>query len=307
MITHRVLSLDGGGIRGLITTILLERLLAARPDLLSKVDLIAGTSTGGIIALGLAHGLSPTTLRELYEKRGPAIFDDSWWDDVKDIGGLSGADYDNTNLRKELNRVFGGTRLRQLRKRVLISTFDLDNESPNVNERTWKAKFFHNYPGPDSDGDALAVSVALYTSAAPTYFPTVDGYIDGGVVANNPAMAALAQTQDSRITSHPPKLDEIALLSIGTGRTLSYIKGANLDWGLGQWAKPLVNILTDGVTGVVDYQCRQILGPNYCRLSPLLPATPKIQLDGVKHIPQMIALAGKEDIASVTTWLRSHW
>ena len=87
MASYNILSLDGGGIRGLLTAIILERLNLTNPGWLDKVDLLAGTSTGGIIALGLANGLTPTQLRNLYQKKGEKIFDDSWLDDLKDIGG----------------------------------------------------------------------------------------------------------------------------------------------------------------------------------------------------------------------------
>jgi len=187
---YRILSVDGGGIRGLYAAVLLDRLTLEVPTLVDRVDLVAGTSTGGIIALGLAHGLAPADLVALYRDRAKEIFDDSWLDDLKDLGGLTGADYDNENLKKLLGEIFGKrTTLKQLKKRVLVPTFDLDNESPAPGKRMWKPKFFHNYPGPDSDGEELVVDVALRTSAAPTYFPTYQGYIDGAVVANNPAMA----------------------------------------------------------------------------------------------------------------------
>src|SRR5207247_1022241 len=175
-----ILSVDGGGIRGLYAAVLLDRLTREVPTLVDRADLVAGTSTGGIIALGLAHGLAPADLVALYRDRAKAIFDDSWLDDLKDLGGLTGADYDNDKLKTRMEDVLGKkTRLKQLKKRVLVPTFDLDNESPDPGKRMWKPKFFHNYPGPDSDGGELVVDVALRTSAAPTYFPTYQGYIDG--------------------------------------------------------------------------------------------------------------------------------
>ncbi|MBK8985690.1 MAG: patatin-like phospholipase family protein [Chloroflexi bacterium] len=234
MIRYRILSLDGGGIRGLLTLVLLQKLDKLVADWLSRVDLIAGTSTGGIIALALAHGLPPGEIRKLYEEKCGVIFDDSWLDDLLDVGNLRGAAYDNKGLRREVRRILGDTKLKDLGKNVLISTFDLDNEAEEPAQRHWKAKYFHNFAGADSDGEALTYQVALYTSAAPSYFPAVDGYVDGGVVTNNPSMAALAQTQDSRAhIENRPALDEIALLSIGTGQQLYRIEGKRLDWGWG--------------------------------------------------------------------------
>ncbi|MBK6900028.1 MAG: patatin-like phospholipase family protein [bacterium] len=133
--------------------------------LLDGADLLAGTSTGGLLALGLAKGLDLELLRRTYVEKGPRIFDDSWLDDVMDLGKLRGADYSITNLKRELQTLLGDTTLDQLHKRVLITTFDLDNEDPR--RRTWKPKLFHHFPGPNSDGAHLARNVALYTSAAP--------------------------------------------------------------------------------------------------------------------------------------------
>ncbi|RMF65346.1 MAG: hypothetical protein D6746_00605, partial [Bacteroidetes bacterium] len=177
MAIYRILSLDGGGIRGLLSAVVLEQLDAACPGWRDRIDLIAGTSTGGILALGLAFGLTPTDLRVLYYDKGGDIFHDTLLDDLHDLGRAIGAEYDNRYLRRELERIFGDTPLGKLRKKVLIPAFDLDNEDPDPEKRTWKPKFFHNFGGRDSDADVRVVDVALYTSAAPTYFPSVDGYI----------------------------------------------------------------------------------------------------------------------------------
>lgn len=305
--TFCVLSLDGGGIRGLLSLVLLERLEKEIPGWLGKVDLLAGTSTGGIIALGLAHGVPLADIRALYEKKGREIFDDSWLDDLKDLGNLVGAQYDNKRLTRELKAIFGEARLKDLKKPVLIPAFDLDNENPEALRRSWAPKFFHNFPGSDSDGDLLAYKVALYTSAAPTFFPAVDGYVDGGVFANNPSMAALAQTQDHRALKNPPEHEDIALLSIGTGTPLMLIEKKNLDWGQAQWVKPILNIMMDGVMGVADYQCRQILGENYHRLAPVFPPDTIIGLDAVDRIPDLVKFAEGVNISNAVKWLKATW
>ena len=195
MAKYRVLSIDGGGIRGLVTTVIMQRLAAEAGlgSFLDKVDLIAGTSTGGLVALGIARGLDLDEIRGLYEFDGPKIFDDSWLDDLLDLGKLRGADYKTAPMRRVFKRVLGETTtLGQLEKQVLITAFDLDNEHSDENKRMWKPKLFHNFPGPKNDRKELAYKVGLYTAAAPTYFPSVDGYIDGGVYANNPTFRCRA-------------------------------------------------------------------------------------------------------------------
>ena len=255
--------------RGLFVCTLLARLEEASPGFLNRTDLFAGTSTGGILALGFANGSPPDELARLYRQHGAAIFDDSLWDDVVDIGKAIGADYTLDGLRLALRSHFApALRLRDLPKRVLVPTFDLDAPANADHPRVWKPKFFHNYPGQDSDGEELVRDVALRTSAAPTYFPSYQGYIDGGVVANNPSMAALAQAL--ALSGAGRRLDDVTLLSVGTGIEPKYIQGDTLNWGWTQWASPIVSLITNGLIGVADYQCRQLLGARYLRLNTFL-------------------------------------
>jgi patatin-like phospholipase/acyl hydrolase len=190
---------------------------------------------------------------------------------------------------------------------VLISSLQLDNGDPA--NRSWKPKFFHNFPGPDSDGAALMVDVAMETSAAPTYFESYNGFIDGGVVANNPSMAALAQALDNRnpASERAGEPEDVLLLSLGTGVSLQYIAGKDLDWGDAQWIKPLINIMMDGSVGVADYQCRQILGARYQRLEPVFPQGTSYSLDDVSRIVDMLNFAQHDvDISATVQWLQDR-
>jgi len=309
MATYKILSLDGGGLRGLITARLLHR-LNTHPSIagwLDEVDLFVGTSTGGILALGLAFGKTPDEICRLFKNRGPAIFDDSLWDDIRDLGKTIGADYSNKNLKKELIRIFGTGKLADIRKKVAIPTFDLDNEAPTA-QRTWKPKIFHNFSGPGTDGDMLISDVALYTSAAPTYFPSADGYIDGGVFANNPSIVALVQAISSKnIASERAKLDDVVMLSVGTGVSLTYIKGKSLDWGFAQWAKPLINVLMDGVAGISDYQARQLLAERYQRLQIVFDPRETIPLDAVDKLDRMEEIVLEHDLNETIAWIQTMW
>jgi patatin-like phospholipase/acyl hydrolase len=299
---YRILAMDGGGIRGLITAILLQRLEQAHAGFLSQFDLFAGTSTGGLLALGFAAGKTPSEARQLYEIYGREVFKDSWMDNVRDLGSLIGAQYSIEPLRQVLKDQFGERTLGDLTKHVLISAFDLDNEKP-LPLRSWKAKFFHNFPGPDSDADKKIVDVALYTAAAPTYFPIVDGYVDGGVVAGNPSVCALAQAL------HPAtggqKLEDIVVMSLGTGRNPRFLEIQNADWGLAQWAPHLINLMLEGSSGLADYQCRQFLGPRYLRLDAVLSKA--IGMDQVDKIPLLQEIASQVNLDEALLWVRRYF
>jgi patatin-like phospholipase/acyl hydrolase len=304
---YRILSMDGGGVRGLITVILLQRLsrrLGSDDWLYQQVDLLAGTSTGGLIALAIANGIPLQTIRELYETKSAQIFADSFLDNVKDVGKLFGAEHGNEFLRNELIALFGRLKLRDLPKSVLIPTFDLDNQKKSAEKRRWKPKLFNNIQDGDKARNELVYRVALYTSAAPTFLPVVAGYIDGGVYANNPSMCALAQSQDPHNVVPNPSLGEVVLLSIGTLST-NYIQGKNMDWGYAQWGRDdrLINLTLDGMTGIGKYQCEKILGEHTLRLEPKTD----VRLDDYTRIEEMVQLANRFRIKDAVDWLETNW
>lgn len=303
----RILSIDGGGIRGIVPAIVLERLNKSLPGWLDGVSLVAGTSTGGLLALALARGLEPREIRKFYEEKGPRIFADSWIDDFRDMGRVLGAQYDSTALVRELKTIFGTTTLGRLDKRVLVTSFDLDGHSDDPGKRMWKPKLFHNFPGRDSDRRERAYKVGAYTCAAPTYFPSVDGFIDGGVYANNPSMCALAQSQDARSVKPTPRMKNVVLLSLGTGTSLKFIRGKSLDWGYLKWAGPIIDIMMEGVSGIADYQCGKILGKNYHRLAPLFEPGQVIPMDAHRRLSELVEFAESVDLRRTVRWLRERW
>jgi len=303
MAPYRILSLDGGGIRGVLTASLLERLEEKQPGFLTLVDLFAGTSTGGILALGLASGMTATEVRNLYINLGNIVFADTLFDNVKDLGNLRGAQYSTGPLKTELEKVFGERTLADLPKKVVISAFELDNQKTEPGRRHWKPKFFHNYPGEDSDGHEKIVDVALRTSAAPTYFPMYQRYIDGGVIANNPSLCALAQALEPKTGGQ--KLSNVRMLAVGTGYSPNFITQQNADWGLLQWAPNLVSIMMEGAVGLAHYQCTQLMGSRYHRINPRLPVP--VSLDGTKQIDLMVGLAAQFDLEEAGAWLKKNF
>jgi len=304
MATYRIIALDGGGIRGIYTAVLLDRLTKQVPGFTDRADLLAGTSTGGILALGMAKGMTAEALIRLYQDNGSKIFSRTVWHEMRDLGELIGAKYDNSNLIQILQTTFGDATLDSLLPRhVLVPSFDLDSPPAAGRPRMWKPKFFHNYEGSQSDGKEKIVDVALRTSAAPTYFPVYQGYVDGGVVANNPSMAALAQALDSATGNQ--KFADVRLFSLGTGLSPTFVSGSTLNWGLAQWAHLLADLMLEGMMGVADYECAHLLGTQYFRLAPYLPAP--IPLDAASQIPALIADAGQVDISDAIDWLNANF
>lgn len=313
LLPYRILSIDGGGIRGLLPIVLLQRLSQhpklAGIDWIRGAQLVSGTSTGGLIALGIAHRISLETLRGLYENGTKSIFQDSKWDNVRDLGSVRAAQYATTNLEQTVRELAGDTRLCDLAMRVLIPAFDLDNEAADPNQRAWHPKLFHNIPGQDqADMNTSVVQVALYTTAGPTYFPVVDGYADGMIFANNPSMCALVKTQDPR--NHVfdrPDLSRVMMLSLGTGEATRHIKGKSLDWGKLQWARPIVEAMTDAQTQIVHQQCQMLLNERYYRVSPKLPSNIDIGIDDVQRVPELLKIANSINLEPIVHWIFKYW
>ena len=312
----RILSLDGGGIRGYLTILLLEQLVFERPTLLDEVHLFAGTSVGSIVALALALGHSPTEVRFLFEREGKHIFPDRLIPGRRDFGRACLAKFDNKNLKRILVDFFGDKKLEDIEKRVLIASFDLCREGTDGQpSQVWDAKFFHNYPGNSSDGQEAIVDVILRSSAAPFYFPSYQGYVDGFVTANNPSTCALAKVLKASDIS----LNDICMLSVGTGINPRCIDDADGDWGWAKWlfrfepkqlkyyALPLVYMMWEGSTNLANYQCTQLLGDRFQRLDLALPTV--VDIDEVKKMRLMADLVESREaqvmLAKTVEWLES--
>jgi uncharacterized protein len=271
-----------------------------------RIDLIAGTSTGGILALALAAGKTPTEVREMYESMGQEIFQNNPLE-FRDLSKLINADYSNHPLRKAVGDVVADKTLGDLKPKVMITTFDLDNGVSHPNRpRTWKAKFFHNFIEPKKDSDDLSekvIDIAIRTSAAPTFFPMYQGYVDGGVVANNPSMCAIAQAIHEDTGGQ--NLGNIAMLSIGTGNFPHYITEQNASWGLFQWAPHLISVMMEGSSGLAEYQSAQLLGRRYYRLNPVMQKN--VEMDKVQELPYLVDIANLEVLDPVINWLKRNF
>ena len=248
----KVLAIDGGGIRGLIPALVLAEIeLRTGRRIADMVDLIAGTSTGGILAcaLGKPDPLPAAEIAAIYEEEGPKIFSRSLLKKVASVGGLTDERYDDDGLVAALERYLADTPMTAATVPLLLTAYDTEARA---------IRFLRS----EGEGSGATMVQATHaTSAAPTYFEPVRigdaTLLDGGVFAINPAMCAYAEVAG--------KLD--LLLSLGTGshtRRLPYdeIK----DWGQLEWARPVIDVVFDGGQDAVDFQLRALLGDRYARL-----------------------------------------
>ena len=253
----RVLALDGGGIRGVIAARVLaevERRCGRRAGEL--FDLVAGTSTGAIIACALTRPepLAAERIARIYLEEGPRIFDRTLLKRITSADGYLDERYESDGLLASLRRHLGAARLADAQPAILLTAYDLERR---------RALFLRR------DDDLSMVEAAHASSAAPSYFEPVRvggaTLVDGGVFATNPAMCAYAQTDG----------DLELLVSLGTGehtRRLSYEQVK--DWGRLEWARPVLDVVFDGTADAVDLQLEALMGARYVRLqTPLVEAS----------------------------------
>jgi patatin-like phospholipase/acyl hydrolase len=264
----RVLSIDGGGIRGLIPALVLTEIeKRSGKQVWELFDLIAGTSTGGILACALCapDPLAASRLVTLYEQKGPEIFERSLLHRIRSVDGLLDEKYEAAGLESALARFVEHKRLKDTKPDLLVPSYDAALPGPYF-FKTTKAK-----EKPETHDFPLSV-VARGTSAAPTYFEAlgVDGraLIDGGVFATNPAMCALAEA----LNHEEVEPRDVVLLSLGCGeRTEKHSYEEIKDWGVVKWARPILDVVFDGVSDAVDYQLERVLGRDrYWRLQTQL-------------------------------------
>ena len=259
---YKILSIDGGGMRGLIPALILVEFEKRTGKPISELfDLVAGTSTGGIIAAGLnipdketrKAAYSAQDLVKLFKNRGQTIFLQETLHSITTGLGLLEERYSHQGLKKVLKEYCGDAELKSAITDILLVSYDLNTNKPFFFKsrlaKQWVRKNF------------MMRHIIRATTAAPSYFEpfkllnmadqkTYHFLIDGGVVANNPAMCAFTEATTL-------KQSDILMVSLGTGSEKVSYQGA-LNWGLALWLRPLFKLMIKGNNDMVDYQLKEI-------------------------------------------------
>ena len=267
-----VLSLDGGGFKGMFAAVLLDRLEADLGiSVIEHFDLMTGTSTGGIIALGLGAGLRPSEIVAFYTNHGRSIFAHPR---PRTLRRLGRSKYSAAPLRRALEEAFGDVTLGDSTVPLAIPAYDLCNDTVYVFRTPHAPKLLR-------DGRERMVDVALATTAAPTYLPahSLRGLrlIDGGMWANNPTIVGVVEA----VNTFGYDLADIGVFSIGT--TIDTVKRpARLDrGGLVPWATDAIPVVVRGQSLAANNHARLLLGDaNVLRIDPQVPAQ-DLRLDAV--------------------------
>lgn len=260
----RIVSYDGGGIKGYLPAIVTAAMESSTGKPMGiMADMLAGTSTGAILALGLAAGIPAGEMANFYRAKGPAIFRRSWGKRLRSCFGVADEQYSNDALHAGLRDIFGDKKLSGLATPCMAVAYEIE---------TRQVLFFTSWDAQrDPHRDFTLVDVAMASAAAPTYFEpwaamSVAGdrlaCIDGGVAANDPAQCALVE-----VLKYGYGLEGISLVSLGTGQEdRAYLLKHARNWGLAAWARPLLDILFAAASDVTDHHCRHMLPGRYVRL-----------------------------------------
>lgn len=251
----KILSIDGGGIKGLFSAEVLAKFEEIYNTSISDCfDLICGTSTGGIIAIAAALGIPMKDVVKFYEDKGPAIFSENTkktsigmlWLTLKQVG-FSGK-YDGKALERSLRDVFGRKTMSECKNLVCIPAYNINTATTRV--------FKKDYNQFTEDNDKLCVDVALATSAAPTYLPIeeIDGtqFVDGGVWANNPSLVGFNEYLYQ--FSHDKRFDGVEILSISSCETAKGSIPGKTHRGFLRWTGGLFDVfMTSQVKSTLFY------------------------------------------------------
>lgn len=299
--TKRILSIDGGGIKGACPIGFLEQVeTSTRQRIVDHFDLIVGTSTGGIVALGLGLGLSAARLLAFYRDDGPQVFGELAT--VEEAGWLTrtvvkisnpmgrlgrsirqfvGPKHDPGMLGSALQRAFEGRLLGESLTRLVIPAYHPARQTVYVFKTS-------HHPRLEVDHTCKATDVALATAAAPTYFPAHEleggaSLIDGGIWANNPVGLAVVEA----IGVLGWDRAAIKVLSLGCTDEV-YIPGPRA--GIAQLNKGVLRLLMQGQSRYALGTAKILVGEdNFYRISPSVPRG-QFSLDGVEHLPELIGL-----------------
>lgn len=276
----KILSIDGGGIKGVFPTAYLadiERRYLNGDSVAGYFDMVAGTSTGGIIALGLANGLTSQQILNFYQNKGQTIFPTrSGFLGWRSISHWFYRKFDQKDLKISLQQVFEQSLINDARIRLVIPSFEGKHGEPFIFKTP-------HHPDYKLDKHKLMVDVALQTSAAPTYFQAVDdnGYImlDGGLWANNPIMNALVDV----LSCYDVPRENIRILSIGNGnKNFKMTKFATFG-GLLIWAKRAFHAATIAQSKNALGQAYLLIGKHNVTRVDLAELESDIEMDDVRR------------------------
>jgi len=287
----KVLSLDGGGIRGLYTACVLREIEAANGSVAEHFDLLCGTSTGGLIALALASGKTAAEIADFYEEWGPRIFPTGrvgrlWRSTIRLIWK---GKYADKTLRGAVNAILRTTLICEANSYLLIPAINITTAKP------WVFKTDHDV-SLTRDSNLLMADAAMFTSAAPFYFPVATSdaipggeYIDGGLWANDPSLMGLTEALRFFAGAGKP-FDSVAILSIPPmSPAIGYSVGKRRARSLLTFGRSLANVVLEAQQVATRNYIAQLKDSLHCKVNYFRLPPPAVPKEMCKHVGLDIA------------------
>jgi len=300
---YRVLSMDGGGIRTLMHPIIIRRILERYPNFLDNTALFCGCSGSAAMVCMFVCGYSPQQVGECCELSAMATLKKA------EGNGITGVKYTSQWLRLMADIVFGDARIKDLTRQIMIPTYLLDNGPERPDEQRKSEALFFNNIVPNSTSEAKLTEICLRSSAAPTYFRCFQGYVDGGVFANNPSACAWPVLLATAPNGLGIQSSDIVCLSLGTGASHKrYFDDERvIDGGAYHWGMSLLDLFGNSSLDFNDACGRTLLGDRYYRHVPYLVGQGPITLDDWKCAPILKKYAEDVPLDSLFAWIEKNW
>jgi patatin-like phospholipase/acyl hydrolase len=289
----QILSLDGGGLKGLFAAAVLAELEAdLQWSVIDHFDLIVGTSTGGLVALGIGAGLHPSDLVDFYVTEGPKVFGRG----KGPVGNIRSAKHSPVALRTALEGVFGTRTLGDSVRPLVIPSYSLDAQDVYVFKTD-------HHPRLTRDWRESMVDVAMATTAAPTFLPAFalrnHRLIDGGVWANNPTLVGVVEA----VSMFGISLPDIRVLSLGTTDELTHLDRSLDRAGLLRWAcKGLPALLRAQSLGTFHAAEHLVGAANVVRINTVVPkglfALDRVDSRGIRGLAEDVSRRAAPDVST---------
>ncbi|ELP89765.1 hypothetical protein EIN_424870 [Entamoeba invadens IP1] len=290
---YHVFSVDGGGIKGVLESIIIARILAQNKDFLKSIDLLCGCSVGSILVSFLAVGYAPETCADLLQIISENVF-------VRSKINVTECKYKTSVLKAILEYTLGETKIKDIKRHFLVDSFRIDSTSEN---RECEAVCFTNLQK-GYEEERLS-DICLRSSAAPTYFEPYQMYVDGGMLNNTPVGLSWGYLFGINGLNLDPK--RVSCFSLSAGKPDPYyIDSTKIGkGGVMQWAVKISDTFFYSIRSWTVKEGDLYLGDRWLRFDPPLGCV--IDLDDIEKMPKIREIAETVDITVVNEWVQKHW
>ncbi|EDR24411.1 hypothetical protein, conserved [Entamoeba dispar SAW760] len=293
--TFRVLSIDGGGIKGVLECIILARILEKHPQFLKNIDLVCGCSVGSILVSMLAIGITPRNCSDLLSIISQEVF-------VKPTIAINQPKYRNDKLKYILEHIFKETKVKDIQCKYLVDTFRIDSEEQEPNRSCESFCFTNLQKGFEEE---KLSDICLRSSSAPTYFQPYQNFVDGGMLNNTPIGLCWSFLFGEEGLQLDPK--KVVCFSLSAGKPDPFYIDSNKigKGGIMQWATQISDTFMYATRSWTIKSGRMFLGDRWLRFDPPLGCV--INLDQTEQIPKLKEIAEEVDLTKVDQWLSKYW